>query len=178
MSHYFYITPEEYEQAARNGVRPKLLEVRIRLLAWPKKKAINTPPHKKKPLKEWVELAEQNGICYSTLRKRVNQMGWDPIRAATQPLHDRKAQMKVAQKLSRKYPEAVLQQARKNGIRDATFYMRIKRGWDLETASTRPPMTKSEQGLLTKEKRQISLRLLFLPRAGKEKKRKSCRKSL
>ncbi|GIM47011.1 hypothetical protein DNHGIG_25600 [Collibacillus ludicampi] len=158
----FYITPDEYEQAAKNGIRPALLEVRIRSLGWPKSKAINTPPHKKKRLSSnWIKLAEQNGICYSTFKHRVNQLGWDPERAATQPLQDRRAQAKYAYERSRKYPAQYLELARQNGINERTFHRRIKSGWDIEKAATRPPMTGRECGLLTKEKREKELQFIF-----------------
>ena len=42
----YYITPEEYEEAERNGVDAFNLERRIRLLGWNKQRAINTPLRK------------------------------------------------------------------------------------------------------------------------------------
>ncbi|GEB35281.1 hypothetical protein [Brevibacillus parabrevis] len=162
----FYITPEEYEQAARDGVRPALLEVRIRMLAWPKDRAIKTPPHKKNPLKDWVEVAKHHGICYSTLRYRANRLGWELERAATQPLQDRKAQAKRAYESSRKYPEKYLRMAEQNGIKERTFHRRVKSGWDIEIAATRPPMTARECGLLSKAKSKKWLKRLFLQRKG------------
>jgi hypothetical protein len=155
----FYITPEEYERAAKYGVRPALLEVRIRSLAWKKEKAITTPPQKKKRIaKEWVELAEKNGICYSTLKYRINVLGWEPERAATQPLQDRKKQAKIACEKSRKYPKEIIELAKKNGIPYDTFRNRVRAGWSLIDAATRPVMTRREIGLMTKEKRCFRLR--------------------
>lgn len=154
MGHGFYITPEEYAQASLNGISPALLEVRVRSLAWPKDRAVNTLPHKKKPLSSYVQLAQENGICYSTLRYRVNQLGWDPIKAATQPLQDRKAQALAARESGRKYPQTILALVKKNGINYDTFRGRIRAGWDMVTAATMPTMTNSEIGLMTKEKRE------------------------
>lgn len=34
MNHYFYITPEEYEQAATIGIDAENLSRRVRLLGW------------------------------------------------------------------------------------------------------------------------------------------------
>ena len=158
MSHYFYITPEEYEQANQNGVSAATLEVRVRSLAWQKERAINTPPHKKHRLGEWVKVAEKNGICYRTLNYRANQLGWDLERAATQPLQDRKAQAKCAREKSRVYPIKFLEMAKRNGINYDTFRGRVKAGWTLEDAATRPTMTWREIGLQSKEKRQKSER--------------------
>lgn len=144
-----------------SGVSAALLEVRIRSLAWPKERAINTPPHKKKPLKDWVEVAEKNGICYSTLRYRANRLGWELERAATQPLQDRKAQARQAYECSRKYPAEYLRMAERNGIPERTFHKRMKSGWAPEQAATRPPMTPREVGLMTKEKRSKWLSVYF-----------------
>lgn len=159
----YYITPEEYDTAKENGISPTLLEQRVRLLAWPKEKAISTPPHKKKPVKDWAEIAEKHGICYSTLRYRMNRLGWDPERAATQPLQDRAAQAKKASEKSRKYPERYARLAEKNGIKERTFHRRMKEGWDPLVAATRPAMTPSEIGLMTKDKRKVELRKFFKP---------------
>ncbi|WP_213517470.1 hypothetical protein [Paenibacillus montaniterrae] len=151
----YYIAPEDYEQAEAIGIRPALLEVRIRRLAWSKEKALRTPPHQKRSLgKDWIALAEQNGICYSTFRYRVNRLGWSKERAATQPLQDRSAQAARAHEFSRKYPVEYLRLATKNGISERTFHRRVKSGWSLDEASTRKPMTSREIGLLTKEKRE------------------------
>lgn len=151
----FYIAPEEYQQAAANGIRAALLEVRIRTLAWSKERALSTPPHRKKRLgRDWIALAEQNGICYSTLRYRVNRLGWDKERAATQPLQDRKVQADIAREGCRKYPDEILELAKKNGINYTAFRKRItESGWDMMRAATTPTMTLREIGLYTKEKR-------------------------
>ncbi len=162
-SYDFYITPEEYEQARKNGVRPALLEVRVRSLAWLKERAINTPPHVKHRLgRQWIELAEKNGICYKTLNYRVNQLGWPIERAATQPLQDRVKQARRAMEASRRYPVRYLELARRNGIGYDTFRQRIYAGWPIEKAATQPPMTPREIGLMTKEKTQGSLSACFL----------------
>ena len=113
MSHWFYITPEEYDEASKHGISGPLLEVRVRSLAWRKDRAINTPPHIKHSIKDWVDLAAENGICYSTLRYRANRLGWDLERAATQPLQDRKEQAKLAHENSRVYPKWIIELAKK-----------------------------------------------------------------
>jgi hypothetical protein len=155
----FYITPEEYERAAAYGVSPALLEVRVRSLAWKKERAITTPPQKKNSIKEWVALAEKNGICYSTLRYRINVLGWEPERAATQPLQDRKKQAKIAYEKSRVYPKEIIELAKQNGIPYDTFRNRVRAGWSLLDAATRPVMTRREIGLMTKEKREFRLKI-------------------
>jgi hypothetical protein len=39
----YYITPEEYEEAERNGISRKHVNYRIRQFGWGKQKAITTP---------------------------------------------------------------------------------------------------------------------------------------
>lgn len=156
MDYNYYITPEEYERAELNGVSAPTLEFRIRSLAWPKEKAVSTPPVQRRKYKEMSKLAEQNGICYSTFKARVNRYGWDVERAATQPLQDRQAQGKRAKEQNRKYPKEYLDLAKANGISYSTFWSRIIHGWPFDKAATTPLMTRREIGLMTKEKRQRS----------------------
>lgn len=158
----FYITPEEYEKAKAHGVSPTLLEQRVRFLAWEKEKAVVTPPIPKKSLKEWIALAEENGICYSTLRYRINRLGWEPERAATQSLQDRKKQAFMARESGRKYPKEIVALLEKNDIPYDCFRYRVRHGWDMYEAATKPRMTPSEVGLMTKHKR--SCKKLFLKR--------------
>lgn len=154
LDYEYYITPEEYDQASANGIIRQTLESRIRITAWEKKRAIETPPNKKQMIdKKWREIAENNGICYSTFKHRVNQLDWDVERAATQPLQDRSNQAKKANEASRKYPVEYIELAKKNGIHYDTFRGRVKKGWSLERAATQPTMAKREIGLFVKEKR-------------------------
>lgn len=150
----FYITPEEYDIAEKNGIRKPLLEVRIRSLGWSKKRAMNEKPLVFNRLpKEWVEIAESNGICYSTFKYRVNVLKMDIEIAATKPLQDRKKQAKEAYEASRKYPKYYKDLALRNGIAERTFHRRLESGWSLEDAANKPIMTSREIGLLTKDKR-------------------------
>lgn len=157
----YYISPEEYDAAKENGVSQVLLEQRIRRLAWSKAIAINTPPQKKRPLKDWIDIAENNGICYSTLRYRMNRLGWDPVRAATQPLQDRKKQAVIAHERSRRYPKKITDLLEENDISYDCFRYRVKAGWDMYEAATKPKMTPREIGLMTKEKRGRELKRFF-----------------
>lgn len=150
----FYITPEEYDIAEKNGIRKELLEVRIRTLGWNKEKAMNKKAITFKRLpKEWIKIAESNGICYSTFKYRVNWLRWDIEIAATRPLQNRSKQAKRAYESSRKYPQYYKNLAAKNGINERTFYNRLKSGWSLGDAATISTMTRREIGLLTKNKR-------------------------
>lgn len=94
-SYEFYITPDEYDTALKNGISKQTLEERVRTLAWDKETAITKEVSKHKKIdKNIIELAEQNGICYRTLLYRITGLGLDPIIAATKPLQDRKNMLK------------------------------------------------------------------------------------
>lgn len=152
----FYITPEEYEQAAKNGISAQRLEVRIRSFAWSKEKAVHTPPQKKKPRipKEFMDLAEKNGIPYNTLRDRVHNRGWSYEKAATTPREDKKKKADFAREHCRKYPPEILELIKRNNINYNTFRQRLRSGWSMEEAATKPTMTSREIGLMMKDKRQ------------------------
>lgn len=158
----FYITPEEYEIAKKNGVCKITLEGRIRYLGWDKQRAIYTKPLVFNKLdKSWIKIAKENGICYSTFKYRVNVLEWPVEIAATKKLQNRKEQAKRAYEASRKYPKEYLELAIKNGISVRTFHRRLKRNWSLEDAANRSIMTPTEIGKMTKEKRGVIFKIIF-----------------
>lgn len=143
----FYITPEEYEQAALNGVDAFNLERRIRLLGWKKSCAIQTPIGRITNRQKWAEIAKKNGIGYQTFMTRVNVHGWSQERAASEPLQDRKKAAAIATEKIRRFPAKYLKLAEQNGIPYHTFRMRvIKSGWSMKDASTKPIMTNAQAG--------------------------------
>ena len=142
----FYITPEEYDIAEKNGVDPQNLERRIRSLGWSKQKAMSTPLRKLTNRKKWVEIAEANGISYKTFMGRVNTYGWTPERAATEPLQDRRKAQKKGVEVIRRFPKEMLDLAKENNIAYHTFRARVVNGWDLVEAATAPLVSKSESG--------------------------------
>lgn len=148
----FYITPDEYEIAKKNGISSKILDVRVRDLGWSKKEAINKPIlHQKNYPKEILELAKNNGICYRTFKSRVNKLGWDIFKAANTPLMDNRKNINKAFDKVRKYPKEIIELAEQNGISAKCFYNRIsKYKWSVEKASTTPVMKSSEIGLMNK----------------------------
>lgn len=150
----YYITPDEVEQAAENGISEVTLYNRVRQLGWSKDKAMTTPPRKRSfHNSKWVQIAKGNGICISTYKYRINSLGWTEERAATQPLQDRKAQARAAHESSRRYPIELVDLAKQNNIPYNTFRKRIKdSGWSPEQAATVPVMTHSEAGEIGKRK--------------------------
>ncbi|ARF67236.1 hypothetical protein B7C51_04505 [Paenibacillus larvae subsp. pulvifaciens] len=149
MSHYFYITPEEYKEASKNGVSARLLERRIRYEGWSKDRALTTPPRKHKDRSKWVEIAKQNGISQQLFLNRVNLSSWSEERAATEPMRtieQLKRQMREQNSARRKYPVELIKKAENNGISYKTFLFRVSCGWSWERAATEPLVPNAEKG--------------------------------
>ena len=145
----YYLTPEDYDKAAANGIDAKLLYKRYYMTVWNKNKAINQPKMKTRPrqhIKDWAEVAASNGIGYNTFRARINVYGYSMERAATQPVQDNKIQLKEAREKQKKYPIELIELCKRNGIPSKTFYQRISRGMTPEQAATMPVMGASEKG--------------------------------
>lgn len=140
-----YITPDEYDAAAANGISANLLNQRVRAHGWDKARAISTPPRPIVSRKRWLDLAAQNGISYKTMYYRVRHMGWDWDRAATTPPLSRADVVeRLTSGMERHDPE-MLELANKNGIPLTTYRSRVRRnGWDPLRAATTPTMTWQE----------------------------------
>src|SRR5690625_1928507 len=82
----FYITPEEYEFAEKNGIPKRNVENRVRNLGWRKKRAITEPVKKYRVLAPYLNIAEKNGIKRTTAIRRMER-GWDIERAITEPTY-------------------------------------------------------------------------------------------
>ena len=140
----YYITPEEYEIAKENGICRRLLDSRVRELGWDKKTAISKKPKYNKELRKYIKMAEINGIKESTFLNRVRKLKWELERAATVPVKSRKQCVGEIAGHNRKYSKEVYEILDRNGINRETFRIRIKKGWSLEEACTRKPMTQVE----------------------------------
>lgn len=148
MSYRYYISPEDYERAAKNGIKPRTLERRVRDQAWDMKRATTTTPRKLNSRPAWVRIAAENGIPYQTFINRVSAK-WSLERAATQPLMTnakRREQMKKNNPVKRKYPEELVKQAASIGISRNTFYARVNYGWSLERSASEPLVPPQESG--------------------------------
>lgn len=149
MGHYFYVTPEEYAEAAKLGIRPTMLDRRIREQGWSKERAMTTPPRKITDRKHWAAIAEKNGISYDVFMSRV-KIGWSMERATTEPLQtleQKRVSAARARERSRVYPEKYLRMAERNGIAYATFQYRVRvGGWEYERAATEPIWTPQQRG--------------------------------
>ncbi|WP_338630441.1 hypothetical protein [Clostridium baratii] len=136
----YYITPEEYAIAERNGIGKDTLESRVRKLGWDKEKAITKKVEKRNKYGEWIEVSRRNGINDATFRYRVRK-GWTLEKAATEPVMTKEEIRRRAHEKWRRYPKEVLKLAESNGIYYRTFAYRVKRlGWTMSKAATVPVM--------------------------------------
>ncbi|EOO23583.1 hypothetical protein IIU_06990 [Bacillus cereus VD133] len=141
----YYITPDEYERAERNGVCASTLRSRVYDLCWRKERAINTPPIKNHLWREVKDIALSNGIAKNTFEKRI-ELGWSLNRAITQrPMNSKETVEILEQKKKRVFTDEQIQQAEENGISYRLLYDRVRRQkWELEVAITTPVLTRSE----------------------------------
>ncbi|MGE1044073.1 hypothetical protein ACQGRZ_28555 [Bacillus wiedmannii] len=118
-----FITNEDYEKAAKNGISKSNVYQRVNEYGWELKRAITAPVRKRNGgiYAGMIVFAEQNGISKPTFFKRVKD-GMDLYEAATKPVGY----------------ATHLELARNNGIKDVTFYQRVKRGMKPYEAATKP----------------------------------------
>src|SRR5699024_5622425 len=140
----YYITPDEYEIAKRNGIPRNTLEQRIRDLLWDKQRAITEPPkNTSKEYAEYAKEAEKKGVKPNTIYTRVKR-SCTPERAATKPIRktDNKLldeQGKMSIQKTRKYPDWVDEELNKNNPNRDTFWRRVNTyKWSVEKACTTP----------------------------------------
>lgn len=137
MDYSWYITPQEYIQAKKNGICRSTLEDRIRQRGWSKGKAINTPVrgHETWPV-ELIKSLKENNISFGTFASRIYALGWDRKKAATTPVRKKRHKAKDdTQKEFNRYSKL----AQENGIHANTFKSRVQQlGWSMKEASTIP----------------------------------------
>lgn len=150
----YYITPEEYEEAARNGLTRQHVNDRIRKLGWEKQKAITLELQKTFTDRTVIyALAKAHGITNKMVRKRLS-LGWSDMKAATAPPEDIESRNERARHMGlrkRKVPIEILDLALNNGISNHLYRVRIRRGWDLSLASTIPPSPHNAAMILRKK---------------------------
>ncbi len=146
-----FVTDEEYEIALNNGISKRRVDHRVRVLYWDIKRAITQPVKHIKHgyiTKEIREKAAENGISYSLLRKRISN-GMSLHDAVNTPLADKTKNLEKAHKNNKKYPDFVYECLNQNGISRNTFYKRVKNGWNIVDACTKPIMSTQEKAKLT-----------------------------
>ncbi|MDP4158401.1 MAG: hypothetical protein Q8911_01375 [Bacillota bacterium] len=147
MAYSYYITPEQYEIAAKNGIRANTLNTRVRSYGWSIERAISQPIQKHYVWGELLKVANKNGIGYKTFYTRIKR-GMTPQEAASIPVKTKEEVVNTMTERTRKYPKFFLDLARSNGISKDTFGYRMRRGWDPMDAATLKPMNKKEASVL------------------------------
>jgi hypothetical protein len=153
-----FITDREYEIALNNGISKRRVDHRVRVLYWDKKRAITQPVKHIKRGYITIEIrkkAADNGISYSLLRKRISN-GMSLDEAVNTPLADKRNNLENAHKNNKKYPDFVYKCLDENEISRSTFYKRVKHGWNIVDACTKPIMTAEEKSILTSERNKTS----------------------
>lgn len=144
----YYITPEEYAIAEKNGISRERVNNRVRSLGWDVEKAITTPVKNYSVWREWKGIAEKNGVRHKVFYSRIKKLGWIPLKAATTPVRKCDAgAMRHARKFRKGFfSEQELAIMRENGIKWDTAYKRVvRRLWDRERAISEPPLSLSDK---------------------------------
>ena len=146
MTYEFYITPEEYEIAAQNGISRKTLDYRVRDLAWKKEKALHHPVRKQRhDLKYWLAIAERHGVGKEALKSRRRRGMSLEVAATTPILSKEEAFKRRCEAIPRRFSDEELQTAKTNGVsRQTLSYRVIKLGWSRKDAINTPPLSKEE----------------------------------
>ena len=137
-----YVTPDEWEAAARIGISQNTLLHRLRS-GWKAKRAISEPLNHKNSrcpgYQKFKQIALGNDISVPTFNYRVNH-GWSLEESATTPVLSRQeiSQRGYAAR-KRKLPAELVKTALENGISRKTLWTRINYlFWDPVDASTVP----------------------------------------
>jgi len=143
----YYITPEEYDIAEKNGIKRDEVNRRVRSSAWTVEDAITKPNREFKDYDDWLQVALDNNINRNTFYSRTRR-GWSPEEAAQKELIKPIDQVDAMNSKDRVIPKKYIRLAERNGIKYHTMRMRIRKGWSYEDACTKKPMTKTEVGRL------------------------------
>jgi hypothetical protein len=97
-----YITPQQYQIAANNGIDKARLEHRVRVDGWSIDRAIFKPKRSYNRHGEWLNVARSNGIPSNTFHSRIKK-GWSPEFAASTPLLSPEEVGRLGGKVRKKY---------------------------------------------------------------------------
>jgi hypothetical protein len=144
----YYITPEEYDQAAANGIGARQLNRRIRDFGWSKQRAITESPREVLDRRELLRIAASNGVGRVTFQTRISR-GWDAEKAAMTPPSSKAENAERFRRLAdekRIIPIDVKELAERNGISYKVLSWRILRAeWSHDRAATEPVWTPEQR---------------------------------
>ena len=138
-----YITDENYATAKKNGISRHTAYARVYVLNWTVEKAITKKIEARKCKKDFLtdkvkrEL-KKNGIPEELFVNRLYR-GLSVADAC-------KKEYNYNENRAKRYPKEIVDIARSNGIAYDRLTWRVRKGWSLEDASTRKPMTPVEAG--------------------------------
>lgn len=133
-----YISPADYERAAKNGIPAKTLESRIHTQGMDKERAVTQKVQKHQDRSKWHGKMKENNISSQTFQNRVNSLKWDEERAATEKVESFNLQ-KYWERRGRSYSLELIEFAAKHGVSYDTLRKRIKyEGMDPIEAATKP----------------------------------------
>lgn len=151
---YFYITPEDYEIAEKNGIKRATVYQRVNDSGWDIDRAITQPPASHKT-GNWTKWKDRSVVCYNTFAGRI-RAGMTPEQAALTPIIPHAKRRKAPSVFS----DEQIEIARKNGISKSIASQRYHAcGWSIEDAITIPVMDKSQAAYLSVEKRRENKKL-------------------
>ncbi|MFD2704191.1 hypothetical protein [Salibacterium lacus] len=145
MKRYFYITPEDYETAASNGIKTATLHTRVHLNGWDIDRAVTQPVRRKRSHGDWPKIAEANGISKHRYYTRVYH-GYAPERAATMPPLTLEERVDKMTRDRRRFTDEQIRRAREHGVSRRLLQQRVvKQHWDVERAITEPVNMRREK---------------------------------
>lgn len=147
----YYITPEDYEIAEKNGISKMNVYNRVTELGWPIQRAITEKVRIQN--KGYRELLKDHNINYNTFISRLRK-GLSVEQALTMKVMTPEEKVKVRLKnIKRTFTDEELEIARKNGINKRALYWRVHVGrWSKEKAIHTPTLTKKEAAQRRAEK--------------------------
>ena len=138
----YYLTPEHFELAEKNGISKRLLSDRVYQRGWIIDRAISQPKQNKnnsEDFKRWAKIAESNGISRILFSQRLIVSKWPYEKAATHKKMN-KDEIAAEAKKTNVYTVFTKEQheiAKANGIKKGTMYARVRDyGWTVEDAIT------------------------------------------
>jgi len=150
IKHRYYLTPEDFEIAEKNGISYQTAHRRVYMYNWSIERAITQPVQKiNRRYDGWKDWKHKALVSKSTFVKRVN-MGWGERKAAMTP----PMSFSDAAKMKSKYTERQKRIAKENGVSMTLVSHRVTRmGWSVHKAITTPPRSKSQCGKMGMAKR-------------------------
>lgn len=152
----FYITPEQYIEAEKNGIAKTTLIARVRNYGWDIERAVNEPVRQIIRTEEIKERLKEKGLNSNTFKSRLRR-GWSIDKAieTTTDFNFKELNRREAKFLTKQNDKIRI----KNGIGRSTFYARVRSGWSIERALNTPTMTRKEVADSSYMKKLIDARL-------------------